>query len=302
MSTFKKKFNVYVIIQVGDDERFYRKGDVDLDKKKVDAKLKEVCKDVLSVGLDLDKTFVYSNIQYKPKCYKNILRCQKVTTVKESTELYKLNVDDVCSYISLAGTPIAACFPQNYPHLCMGSSGANGINITNKRCVAVYPMNLDGYYYLAREVSKAKLKEQFEPSCIVMKGLCGLNSTGSNMVCEETNNEDSLTIKTNCIFINDTGKPLSKKINQSFSGGQDTAELQREFGSNLDVDVPVKLIEYFHIDDDFVAKVKQDYKSGAMLSGECKKIAIEAVTQKLNALNTLKKSISDAQIQKVTKF
>jgi tryptophanyl-tRNA synthetase len=56
------------------------------------------------------------------------------------------------------------------------------------------------------------------------------------------------------VFLTDTKKQISDKINKSFSGGQDTAELQRKLGANLDIDVPYQYLTFFLEDD---AKLKE---------------------------------------------
>jgi tryptophanyl-tRNA synthetase (EC 6.1.1.2) len=69
-------------------------------------------------------------------------------------------------------------------------------------------------------------------------------------------------------------------LKYAFSGGQPTVELHRRYGGNPDVDVAFQwLYMFFEPDDSVVEKLREDYRSGAMLSGELKEILIE----KLNA-------------------
>lgn len=51
------------------------------------------------------------------------------------------------------------------------------------------------------------------------------------------------------IFLTDTPKEIAKKINHSFSGGQETAELHRKLGANLEIDVPFQYLKFFLEDD-----------------------------------------------------
>ena len=85
-----------------------------------------------------------------------------------------------------------------------------------------------------------------------------------------------------------------RQINKhAFSGGRDSAEEQREFGANLDVDVSWQYLTFVEDDDERLAQIgqvrgsthlnslrklahfKQDYSSGKKLTGELKKILIE---------------------------
>lgn len=65
---------------------------------------------------------------------------------------------------------------------------------------------------------------------------------------------------------------IKDKINKhAFSGGQETLELQRKLGANVDVDVSCEWLSFFLEDDERLATIRTDYASGAMLTGEVKK-------------------------------
>ena len=65
---------------------------------------------------------------------------------------------------------------------------------------------------------------------------------------------------------------IKTKINKhAFSGGQETLEMQRELGANLDVDVSYEWLSFFLESDERLAEIGNDYSSGAMLTGEVKK-------------------------------
>lgn len=63
----------------------------------------------------------------------------------------------------------------------------------------------------------------------------------------------------------------------AFSGGQITLEEHRALGGNTDVDVSYQLLRFFLHDDVELERVRVDYSSGAMLSGEIKKLAVETL-------------------------
>jgi len=80
------------------------------------------------------------------------------------------------------------------------------------------------------------------------------------------------------IFLTDTPKQIKTKINKhAFSGGKDTVEEHREKGGDISVDIPYQYLTFFLEDDDRLAQIKDDYSSGAMLTGELKKILIETL-------------------------
>ena len=51
------------------------------------------------------------------------------------------------------------------------------------------------------------------------------------------------------------------------TGGKTSVEEHREFGGDTSVDVSYKYLEFFEEDDAKLAKIKEDYESGAMLTG-----------------------------------
>lgn len=56
----------------------------------------------------------------------------------------------------------------------------------------------------------------------------------------------SASIESSAIFLKDTPKQILNKMNRyAFSGGQETAEQQRELGANPDVDVAYQYLRFF---------------------------------------------------------
>ena len=83
---------------------------------------------------------------------------------------------------------------------------------------------------------------------------------------------------------------IKDKINKhAFSGGQETLELQRQFGANLNVDVPFEWLRYFLESDERLATIEKEYSTGGMLTGEVKKelITLLQVFIFLNMTNCL---------------
>ncbi len=79
------------------------------------------------------------------------------------------------------------------------------------------------------------------------------------------------------IALTDDPKSIKKKVNKyAFSGGKETVEEHRKHGGDTCVDVSYQyLYAQFESDDKKIKKIKEDYESGKMLSGEMKQILIE---------------------------
>ncbi|KAM3254953.1 hypothetical protein ACQJBY_048403 [Aegilops geniculata] len=65
----------------------------------------------------------------------------------------------------------------------------------------------------------------------------------------------------------------------AFSGGQDSVELHRKLGANLEVDVSIKYLNFFLEDDDELERIKKAYKEGRMLTGEVKQLLVTVLSE-----------------------
>lgn len=91
---------------------------------------------------------------------------------------------------------------------------------------------------------------------------------------------------------------MQTKINKhAFSGGQETLELQRELGGNPDVDVSYIYLTYFEDDDEKLDQLYQDYKSGALLTGELKKLAIEKLQEVVKDFQERRAQVTDEVLE-----
>ncbi len=78
-------------------------------------------------------------------------------------------------------------------------------------------------------------------------------------------------------------KEACKKIQKAVTGGRKTAEEQRKLGAEVEKDMVFELLKMHLIENDNqLDKIYEQYKSGAMLSGELKKIACERMTAFMN--------------------
>jgi len=81
------------------------------------------------------------------------------------------------------------------------------------------------------------------------------------------------------IALSDSPEEAEMKIKKyAFSGGRPTLNEHRKLGGNPDIDVSFQMLRYgLEPDDKKLAKIYDDYKSGALLSSELKQITIEKI-------------------------
>ncbi len=70
---------------------------------------------------------------------------------------------------------------------------------------------------------------------------------------------------------------LRRKVFKAFSGGREPVEVHRRLGADLEVDVPYQILCFVLRDEGELERVKEEYGSGRMLSGEIKQYLFEVL-------------------------
>ena len=107
-------------------------------------------------------------------------------------------------------------------------------------------------------------------------GLMQPSSTYHQFAVGMTGGKMSSSMPETTIFLNDSMETIEKKIKSSFSGGQPTVEEHRKKGGNPDIDVAYQYLRYFFEENDNeLEKIREEYVSGKLLTGEIKSICVE---------------------------
>jgi tryptophanyl-tRNA synthetase len=124
-----------------------------------------------------------------------------------------------------------------------------------------------------------------KPALIHSIFLPALQGPGSKM---------SASVDTSAIFMSDTPAKIKNKINKyAFSGGQDTVELHRKLGGRTKNDVPFQYLTFFLEDDEELEKIRREYESGEMLTGEIKKRCIEVLQAYVKGFQERRAKVTD---------
>ena len=114
-----------------------------------------------------------------------------------------------------------------------------------------------------------------KPSSIISKFIPSLKGSGK-MSSSDMNSG---------IYINDTPKEVRKKLMKyAFSGGRETAEQQRKYGANPDIDFAFNIYRMLEHDQKKIEDVYSRYKVGDILSGEVKQLAADTISAFLETL------------------
>ena len=277
----QEAFDVPLVIQLTDDEKFLFKDKLDLDE--CHRLAYSNAKDIIACGFDERKTFMFSDLDYIGHMYPIVLRIQKCVTDSVARSIFGFTNSHNIGCHAFPAVQAAPSFPITFPVPLQRQ--------TDMPCLIPCAIDQDAYFRMTRDVAP-RLKQR-KPSLIHSKFFPSLLGPGGKMSASVTNTG---------IFLTDSAAQIKKKINKhAFSGGQETAEMQRELGANIDVDVSVAYLTFFLEDDEELEDIKRKYSSGEMMTGEVKARLI-AVLQDLVAEHAARKAqVTDAQVRRFMK-
>lgn len=271
-------FKAIVVFQIADDEKYYFK---DLSYEQVVKLGKENIKDIIAIGFDPERTFIFSNREFTrtPAAQKVVHDLYKRVNINQLNSIFGFDESTILGRVVWPIHQTAAAFSPYYEHI-FGSK--------NIRCLVVYAFDQDPYFRLALDLAP-KLKF-YKPASIISKFVPALKEKA-----KMSSTGDQLTSP--AIFLNDTPKTILKKINKyAFSGGKDTAEEQIVHGANVEVDIAYQLLTYFELDDVKLDQIAEAYRTGKMLSGEIKKLCTDKIVQFLVPIQQRRESLKQSEI------
>merc|ERR1712050_222550 len=247
-------FNMPLVIQMTDDEKFLWKGVYDDEKGDNLMYFKgltmENAKDIIACGFDKKKTFIFSDLDYVGHMYPNICRIWKAVTYNTAKGAFGFVGDSNIGQSAFPAIQAAPSFPSSFEVPLKG----------NHRLACLIPcaIDQDPYFRVTRDIAH-KLVPKDHP----LKGKPSLLHSKFFPPLEGAKGKMSASDENSAIFLTDSPGMIQKKIMKyAFSGGQPTAQEQREHGANLDVDVSYQWLRFFLDDDAELEKIGSEYGSG----------------------------------------
>ncbi|TAQ86683.1 hypothetical protein B7494_g5001 [Chlorociboria aeruginascens] len=268
-------FDVPLIIMLTDDEKY-----IFSEKRTIEEVTSYTwgnAKDIIAVGFDPKKTFIFSDYDYMGGAfYRNVRSSPRQN---EPT-----NVPSSCiGKVHFGAVQGATSFASSFPHIFgTDESKTNAIP-------AMIPcaIDQDPYFRMTRDVA-ARLHFA-KPALIHARFLDALQGPGSKM---------SASIDTSAIFMKDEPNKIRNKINKyAFSGGQVTVEEQREKGGDTDKDVSYQYLTFFLEDDNELEDIRKDYREGRMLTGELKAKCIAELQAYVKGFQERRAKVTDDTVR-----
>jgi tryptophanyl-tRNA synthetase len=276
----QEAFNVPLVIQITDDEKFlWKDNTLDEAKKMAIGNIK----DIIAVGFDPAKTFVFINTEYmSPPFYQNVLKIWKCVTNNQSRAIFGFSGEDSMGKSAFPAIEAAPCFTTSFPHI-FGTR-------KDIPCLIPAAIDQDPYFRMCRDVAP-RLKYE-KPAMIYSSFLPALQGIHTKM---------SASDKNTCIFMDDTPNQIKNKINKyAFSGGQASREEHRRLGGNCDVDISFQFLRFFLDDDKELEDIRVKYSSGEMETGELKQKTIGIVQEEMKKLQERRKTVTDETVKDFT--
>lgn len=283
----QKTLDAIVVFQMADDEKYWFK---DLEFDQVYQLGFKNARDIIALGFNPDKTFMFSSRDYtSDRSYQKVtFDIMKKTTTKSIKAIFGIEDEGCVGQLMWPAYQTAAAFSEAFEKIFMKKQA---------RCLVAYAIDQDPYFRMARDVAPklgyikpSSIMSRFLPA---LEGDAKMSSTGNNG-----------PVKT--IFLTDSEKEVKDKINKyAFSGGKDTVEEHRKYGGDLQVDVCYQWLKHFLEDDAELEEIAKKYASGEMLTGELKAITIKAVNEIIKQHREAREAVTDeivARFYDITKF
>ena len=244
----QERFGAKMYFQLADDEKFYAKEDLSLEQASEFAA--ENALDFAALGFDPALTRIIVNTRDAARLYPAAARIAKRINLSNTRATFGFSGETNIGMIFYTALQSAPCFLEEKPVLI--------------------PLGVDQdpHFRLTRDVAPRLGRPK--PALVHNVMLPPLGGAGGKMSASDPNGT---------IYTTDGPGQVRKKIlKYAFSGGRADAAEHRRLGGDPDSDVSYQYLRmFFEPDDSRLEKIRQDYASGRMLSGELKQILVEKV-------------------------
>jgi tryptophanyl-tRNA synthetase len=252
----QEAFDVPCVIQMTDDEKFlWKEGKLEEFRRLTT----ENARDVIAVGFDINKTFIFSDLDYVGDMYWNIVKIWKCVTYSTAKGIFGFTDSANIGKHAFPAIQAAPSFPNSFQHI-FGDR-------TDIPCLIPCAIDQDPYFRMTRDI--APRLRYLKPALLHSKFFPALQGENTKM---------SASVASSAIYLTDSPKVVKTTINKhAFSGGRTTVEEHRRLGADISVDIPYRWLTFFLEDDAELERIRVEYSTGKMLTGEIKKILVDTL-------------------------
>ncbi|KAF2246821.1 Nucleotidylyl transferase [Trematosphaeria pertusa] len=302
-------FEVPLLVMISDAEKFLRAPSDT--KKSLEDYMEfgeENAKDIISVGCDWKRTFIYPVTKYMGEDMGFKWNWRKVSYVclghdqpllsangGQSTSAYHISVhcgfslDDVnIGRLNFPAVIAAGAFASSFSTI-FGKTYTSDTEreLNSIPCLVAVALDEDPYMQFIR--ATAKRNNIAQPSVLHTKYLDGLQGVGSKM---------SASIDLSAIYVNDTPDEIRAKVGlqPSPSNQRPSVDLQTP-NRDPERNVCYQYLKFFLEDDDELAQISHDYASGRLSSDGVKERCAQELIQICASIQERRERVTDQELE-----
>ncbi|HII88153.1 TPA: tryptophan--tRNA ligase [Candidatus Woesearchaeota archaeon] len=269
------QFKAPLLFQIPDEEKVFFKKGLTFDESKKWAY--DNILDIIALGFDPKKTKIFLDTEYAKTMYKTACKVAGKVTFSTAKSVFGFkNSDNLGAIFYTCMQSVPAFLPTEFEG-------------KPTQCIIPHAIDQDPHFRVTRDVApQLGYPKPCSVHCRFLPGLQGMHAEGKM----------SASIESTAVYTCDDEKTVKNKINKyAFSGGKATIEEHRRDGGNPDIDVSYQWLVFFEEDDAKLKKIYDDYKSGALLTGELKQILIDKLNTFLVKHREKREKVKD-QVEK----
>eukprot|EP00056_Hartaetosiga_gracilis_P005276 m.83129 g.83129 ORF g.83129 m.83129 type:complete len:638 (+) comp12111_c0_seq1:65-1978(+) len=278
-------FDIPLVIQMTDDEKFLFKKNLTLDddeKTGVERMCRENVKDIIALGFDPEKTFIFSDLKYMGgEFYKNVVKFQRHVNLNKARHIFGFTEENNIGEIAFCAIQAVPSFPSSF----------EGVIDPKAHCLIPCAIDQDPYFRLTRDIAP-KLREK-KPA--LMHSVFFPAMTGG------TTKMSSSTQSETTVFLTDSPEQIKKKVmKHAFSGAPNTLKEFLEQGADTEVDISYQYLRFFMEDSDRLEEIRRLYTAGdkSMTTGVVKGELIKVLQQIVKTHQDARESVTDEDVDK----
>jgi tryptophanyl-tRNA synthetase len=211
--------------------------------------------DIIALGFDPDLTNIFLDTEYIKTMYPTAIRAAKKINFSTIRAVFGFDNSNNIGSIFFTSIQTVPCFLESIQRK------------SNVPCLIPCGIDQDPHFRVTRDIAEGL--GFMKPALVHAKLMPSL--AGSEKMSTSTKGEDT-------VFMTDDEKTAKRKIMNAFTGGRVSVEEQRKEGGNPEVCAVYQYsLYYFEPDDEKLAELHADCRSGSILCGECKARLFEKV-------------------------
>ncbi|MDE1860580.1 MAG: tryptophan--tRNA ligase [Candidatus Micrarchaeota archaeon] len=243
----QEKYDVDVLIQIPDEEKYLIKKDPKLTLEKTHELAYDDALNIMALGFNQKKTRIFLDTEYAGTLYRQAVRVSKYITFSIIKDAFGFSNEANIGSIFYTSMQAVPAFLKSVE--------------AKKNVPCLIPLGLDQDVHFRVARNAIEKLGYYKPAIIHSKFMPSLKG-GAKMSSSDPDNT---------IYLADDEATVSKKVNKAITGQQSTIELQKKYGGDPEKCSVCQYYKFiFEPDDNKLMKIFEGERKGTLLAGEHK--------------------------------